>query len=89
MLEENKKNWHGKLTNALWADRVSTKKSIGISPFKLVYGMDKVFPTALAVPVMRLLQEENSEEDDIQRQINQMIHLQKKKEEVSQTTFKL
>eukprot|EP00253_Pinus_taeda_P004841 PITA_04841 len=26
LLEENKKNWHKKLTNALWADRISTKK---------------------------------------------------------------
>jgi len=25
-LEENKKNWHKKLTNALWADRLTTKK---------------------------------------------------------------
>jgi len=33
MLEENKNNWHRKLVNALWADRVSSKKSIGMSPF--------------------------------------------------------
>jgi len=54
-LEANKKNWHGKLVNALWADRVSSKKSIGMLPFELVYGTDTVFPTSLAVPVMRLL----------------------------------
>eukprot|EP00253_Pinus_taeda_P034450 PITA_34450 len=35
LLEENKKNWHKKLTNALWADRLSTKKSIGMSPYEL------------------------------------------------------
>eukprot|EP00253_Pinus_taeda_P022232 PITA_22232 len=28
MLEINKKSWHNKLVNALWADRVSQKKSI-------------------------------------------------------------
>lgn len=76
MLEENKKNWHQKLVNSLWADRVSSKKSIGMSPFELVYGTDTVFPASLAFPVMRLLQEAESEEDDIQRRINQMIHLQ-------------
>eukprot|EP00253_Pinus_taeda_P028315 PITA_28315 len=65
MLEENKKNWHRKLVNTLWADRVSNKKSISMSPFELVYGMDTVFPTSLAVPVMSLLQEAGSEEDDI------------------------
>eukprot|EP00253_Pinus_taeda_P021019 PITA_21019 len=57
MLEINKKSWHNKLVNALWADRVSQKKSIGMSPFELVYGIDAVFPTSLSVPVARLLQE--------------------------------
>jgi len=37
MLEANKKNWHKKLIKALWADRVSIKKSIGLSPFQIVY----------------------------------------------------
>ena len=26
VLEENKKNWHKKLVNALWADMLTTKK---------------------------------------------------------------
>ena len=47
MLQENKRNWHKKLTNSLWADRVSTKISINISPFQLVYGIDTVFPIYL------------------------------------------
>eukprot|EP00253_Pinus_taeda_P032073 PITA_32073 len=75
MLETNKKIWHRKLVNALWADRVSHKKSIGMSPFELVYGIDTVCPTSLAVLVMRLLEEAGSEEDDFQQRINQMIHL--------------
>jgi len=87
MLEANKKNWHQNLVNALWADRVSSKKSIVMSPFEMVYGTDTVFPTSLAVPIMILLQEAGSEEDDIQNRINQMIHLQQKKEEVSQNTL--
>eukprot|EP00253_Pinus_taeda_P002160 PITA_02160 len=48
LLEINKKSWHERLFNALWADRVSQKKSIGMSPFELVYGVDIVFPTSLA-----------------------------------------
>ena len=54
-----------------------------MSPFELVYGTDVVFPTSLTVPIMRLLQEVGSEDDDNQRRINQMIHLQQKREEVS------
>eukprot|EP00253_Pinus_taeda_P006472 PITA_06472 len=63
LLEISKKGSHKKLINALWADRVSQKKSIGMSPFELVYGTDTVFPTSLAVPVVKLLQEAGSEED--------------------------
>ena len=44
LLEDNKKNWDSKLKYALWADRVTTKKSTGNSPFKLVYGTADVFP---------------------------------------------
>jgi len=44
MLEANKKNWHKKLINALWADQVSSKKSLGLSPFQIVYGVDTIFP---------------------------------------------
>jgi hypothetical protein len=38
MLQENKKLWHNKLVFALWADKLTTKKSIGMSPYQLVYG---------------------------------------------------
>jgi len=82
MLEEKKRNWHKKLINYLWEDRVSTKKYIGMSPFQLVYGVDMVFPTSLAVPMMKILQEVDSEPNDIQWRINQMIHLQQSMEEV-------
>lgn len=57
VLEENKKNWHKKLVNALWTDRLTTKISIGTSPYELVYGMEVVFPSFLGIPVIKLLQE--------------------------------
>lgn len=70
VLEVNKKNWHKKPINALWANRVKTKKSIGMSPFQLVYGIDTIFPSSLAIPVMKILQELDSETNYIQRRIN-------------------
>jgi len=65
-LEENKNNWHKKLINALWVDRVRNKKSIGMSPTQLVYGMDTIFLTSLVVAVMKILQEVDSQPNDIQ-----------------------
>eukprot|EP00253_Pinus_taeda_P033532 PITA_33532 len=48
-----------------------------------------VFPTLLAVPVVKLLQEVGSADDPMQRRISQMIHLQQTREEVFQNTCKL
>jgi len=74
--EDNKKNLHKNLVNALWADRLTTKRSIGTSPYELVYGMEARFPSSLGIPVIKLLQEIQAEPNDIQRRINQTIHLQ-------------
>ena len=57
-----------------------------MSPYQLVYGMDAVFPTSLGVPVMKLLQEVQIEDNDMQRRINQRIHLQQTREEVYERT---
>eukprot|EP00253_Pinus_taeda_P016307 PITA_16307 len=89
LLEINKKSWHKKLVNALWVDQVSQNKSIGMSPFELVYGIDTVFPTSLAAPVVKLLKEASSEEDHMQRRLNQMVHLQQTREEFFLNTSKL
>ena len=81
-MEENKKSWHNKLVHALWADRLTVKKSIGMSPYQLVYGADAIFPTSLGIPIMNLIQEVQSEEDGMTRRINQIVQLQQTKEEV-------
>ena len=80
LLEDNKKTWNKKLVNALWADRLTTKKSFGTSPYQLVYGMEVVFPSSLGVPLVKILQELHVEPNSVQRRINQTIHLQQTRE---------
>jgi hypothetical protein len=63
LLQENKKAWHKNLIHALWADRISPKRSIETSPFHIVYGTEAIFPTALGFPVMKLLHEQEVETD--------------------------
>eukprot|EP00253_Pinus_taeda_P010277 PITA_10277 len=82
VLEENKKNSHKKLVNALWEDRLTTKRSIGVSPYELVYGLEAKFPSSLGVPVMKLLQESQDEPNDMQTRINQIICLQQTRDQV-------
>jgi hypothetical protein len=85
-LTDNKKSWDSKLKYALWANRISTKKSLGTSPFHLVYGIDVVFPTHLGIPVLKFLQEEIEEPNDIQRRIFQIIEVQQRREALDQRT---
>lgn len=56
LLEDNKRKWDSKLKFALWADRVTTKKSTGNSLLKLIYGTNVVFPIHLTLPVAKFLQ---------------------------------
>jgi hypothetical protein len=57
LLEDNKKAWDSKLKFALWSDRVTTKRSLGVSPFQLVYGVEAIFPSQLAFPVAKFFQD--------------------------------
>jgi hypothetical protein len=42
LLEDNKKAWDSKLKFSLWDDRVTSKRSFGISPFHIVYGVEAI-----------------------------------------------
>jgi hypothetical protein len=82
LLEDNKKSWDSKLKFSLWADRVTTKRSLGISPFQLVYGMEEVFPSQLSLPVAKFLQDYQEEPDDMIKRIHQLIEVQQTREKI-------
>ena len=71
LLEDNKRAWHTKLKYALWANRTSTKRAIGM----VSNGVEVVFLASLGVPVMNLLHEQHDEPNHVQRRINQIIEL--------------
>jgi transposase InsO family protein len=54
VLTSNNKDWYVHLKYALWENRIGTKKSIGMSPFQMVYGTDVFLPINLALPVLKL-----------------------------------
>jgi hypothetical protein len=61
---------------ALWADRVTTKRSLGISPFQLVYWIEAIFPTQLSFLVENFFQDQQGEQDDMVRRIQQLVEVQ-------------
>jgi len=76
ILTENKRGCNSKLKYALWADKISSKKSLGTSPFQLVYRTYDVFPIQIGLPVMKFLQDEVEDPNDVQRRIFQLIEMQ-------------
>ena len=67
IINENQKNWDSQLKFALWANRITSKRSTGKSPYELVYGRAAMFPVQLALPVTRSMQESQEEPDDMVR----------------------
>jgi hypothetical protein len=58
------------------------KRSIGVSPFQLVYGVEVVFPSHLAIPVAKFLQDHQEEPDDMIIRIHQLVEVQQAREQV-------
>jgi hypothetical protein len=86
LLEDNKRAWDSKLKFSLWVDRVTMKKSLGTSPFQLVYGAKENFPTHLALPVANFFQDYEGEPYHMIRRIHQIMEVQQIKEQVRDAT---
>jgi hypothetical protein len=80
LLDDNKKAWDSKLKFSLWADRVTTKRSLGISPFHLVYGVEAIFHSHLTLPVEKFFQDYQGEPDDMVKRILQLVEVQETRE---------
>ena len=54
IIQDNKSNWDQKLDSALWSFRTAFKVTTGMTPFKLVYGLEAVVPMEFLVPSLRV-----------------------------------
>ena len=62
---ENQRSWHSALPNALWADRVTRKSMIGVSPYTLFYGKEAILPPNIMFPLSILAQESRGSDDEV------------------------
>jgi hypothetical protein len=76
LLEDNKKAWDSKLKFSLWVDIVTTKISLGVSPFQLVYGFEAIFPTQISLPMEKFFQDYLGEPDYMVRRIQKLVEVQ-------------
>jgi hypothetical protein len=58
------------------------KRSLGLSPFHLVYGTKAAFPSHLALLVAKFFQDCQEEHDDMIRRILQLVEVHQTREQV-------
>lgn len=54
LVDENQNNWHKKMYEALWVDRITPKKEIRMPSFELVYKIGSVLPLPLELSSIKL-----------------------------------
>ena len=65
------------LPNALWADQVTLKNSLGVSPYTLVYGKESILRTNILLPSSQLAQvSRGSNSEVLQARINTLFKLE-------------
>ena len=62
---ENQRSWHSTLPNALWADRVTPKTLLGVSPYTLVYGKEAILPPNIMLPSSIITQESKGSDNEV------------------------
>ena len=81
IVNNNQRNWHLTLQNALWVDRVTPKSSIGNSPFFLVYEHESTMPTHNFLPTLQLAQSSQDEAFPVmQERLNMRLKLEEERE---------
>ena len=79
-IEDNQGCWHRKLRIALWADRITPKRSIGNSPFMLVYGREARLSISLEFPALELAHQlELVEYDAMAVRMAELMELEEKR----------
>jgi hypothetical protein len=53
-IKDNPRRWHEKLSEALWAHRISRHRATKVTPFELVYGQEVVMPVEIGLQSLRV-----------------------------------
>lgn len=54
VVSQNKRHWHEKLLETLWAYRTTTRTAFGMTPYSLVYGAEAVLPLKVQIASLRV-----------------------------------
>ena len=86
---EDPMSWPTMLPLALWADRISVRRSHGYTPFELVYGRDAILPIDLQLESWSIVDWEFDVKDSESLLLARMKQLDERNLKVSQATWNL
>jgi hypothetical protein len=74
---KNRRDWHDRLFEALWAYRVTVRTPTQITPYSLVYGSEAVLPLEVQLPSLRVaVHEEITNDEQIQLRFQELDALE-------------
>ncbi|XP_059076958.1 uncharacterized protein LOC131876157 [Cryptomeria japonica] len=81
LVDDNARNWHNKLYEALWADIITPKRAIGMAPYDLVYGIGAKVSLPLELAAARLQTViEDSLQDALEKRVMNLMKLDEERE---------
>jgi hypothetical protein len=82
-IDQNQKNWHVKLIDALWESRMTPKDNTRISPYVLVYGKEAKMPLNLELNALNYAVNVRIHKDTspLHKRLNQLLKLEEERNE--------
>lgn len=83
--DKNKKDWHERLPEALWAYRTTCRTPTQATPYSLVFGGEAVLPLEVQIPSLRVaIQESLTEEESAIIRLAELETLDERRLQVQQ-----
>ena len=80
VVSQNKRHWHEKLLESLWAYRTTTRTPTGMTPYSLVYGGEAVLPLEVQIASLRVaIQEKLTEDEAAKLHLRELDNLEEKR----------
>uniref|UniRef100_A0A803MDQ2 Integrase catalytic domain-containing protein n=1 Tax=Chenopodium quinoa TaxID=63459 RepID=A0A803MDQ2_CHEQI len=84
--KKQKRDWHERLGEALWAYRTTYKTPTQATPYALVYGVQAIVPLEIQIPSLSVaIQEELTEEENAKLRLAELEALDEKRLEAQQS----
>jgi len=79
MVSKNRRDWHERLPEALWAYRTTVRTATGCTPYSLVFGSEAVLPLEVQLPSLRIATQLMAPEENVQVRLAELEALDEKR----------